>query len=336
MNDDWPPSPGERQRLVSVVIPVYCEGGHLRAILTAVDNAMEPTGCSYEILLIDDGSPDETWRVICAESQSFPMLRAFRLSRNFGKEAALCAGMAEARGDAVIVMDGDLQHPPALLPEMIRIWCSGAVDIVEGVKVDRGRESPVSRASAWLFYAVTSRLSGFQMRGACDFKLLDRKVVDAWLQMEERNVFFRGTVAWLGFTRAQIPFVVAERAGGRSGWSYVRRLHLAITGITSFSSLPLQLVTAAGTLFLVFAVILATQTLFVLLSGRAVSGFATVILLLLIVGSLLMISLGLIGSYLARIYDEVKRRPRYVVTQRIDRATADGGSSPSVVSTPRG
>src|SRR5262245_12400979 len=189
-------------------------------------------------------------------------------------------------------MDSDGQHPPSLIPVMIRTWRETGADIVEATKVTRGKETLFDKLAAGLFYLIWNKLSGFELKGASDFKLLSRRVTNAWRQLDEREVFFRGMTAWLGFTRVQVPFEVAGRMGGASGWSFVRRLKLALTGISAFSSLPLQFVTFAGILFLFFAILLAAETLFMLLSGRALSGFTTVILLQLIVGSLLMISLG--------------------------------------------
>ncbi len=302
-------------------MPVYREGSHIGTILAAVRDALAEVDVTFELVLIDDGSPDDTWSVLGEQAKTFPMLRAARLSRNFGKDAALCAGMEMARGDAVIVMDGDGQHPPSLLPEMVRAWRETGADIVEATKITRGEETFFSKLSAGLFYLIWNKLSGFELKGASDFKLLNRRAADAYLQMEERNVFFRGMTAWLGFRRVQIPFEVAGRVGGQSGWSVLRRLGLALTGITAFSALPLQVITFAGILFLLFAFALGVQTLFVFLAGHAVSGFTTVILLLLFIGSILMISLGIIGEYLARIYQEVKGRPRYVIAQSIEAAS---------------
>jgi glycosyltransferase involved in cell wall biosynthesis len=233
---------------------------------------------------------------------------------------ALCAGLERARGDAVIVMDGDGQHPPSLLPDVLHLWQTTGVDIVEAVKTKRGPESLSGKLSALLFYIILNKLSGFDLKGASDFKLMNRKAVNAWLEMHERNVFFRGMTVWMGFTTVRLPFAVAPRSAGKSSWSYLKRLRLAVTGLTAFSSFPLQLVTLAGAVFFVFAVLLGAQTLYLKLAGRAVSGFATVILLELIIGSALMISLGIVGEYLARIYEEVKGRPRYVVTESIESA----------------
>ena len=317
MDDVSPTTP-----LISVVIPLYNEGSHLRELLSDLKTALQETGCRFEVILVDDGSPDDTWENIKEEAQAFPSLRAVRLSRNFGKELALCAGLERAHGDAVVVMDGDGQHPPSLLPMMVEKWRSSGADIVHAVKTKRGREPVAGKVGAFLFYLILNKLSGFDLKGASDFKLVNRKVTDTWLAMRERNVFFRGMTAWMGFSTVKIPFQVVARRGGKSGWSYLRRAKLALIGITTFSSFPLHLVTFAGVIFFIFAIGLGIQTLYLKLTGRAFTGFATVILLELIIGSLLMISLGIIGEYLARIYEEVKGRPRYIVAESID--LADG------------
>ena len=313
MDDVSPTTP-----LISVVIPLYNEASHLRELLADLKTALQETGCRFEVILVDDGSPDDTWENIKEEAQVFPSLRAVRLSRNFGKELALCAGLERAHGDAVVVMDGDGQHPPSLLPIMIEKWRSSGADIVHAAKTKRGREPVAGKVGAFLFYLILNKLSGFDLKGASDFKLVNRKVTDTWLSMRERNVFFRGMTAWMGFSTVKIPFQVVARRGGRSGWSYLSRAKLALIGITTFSSFPLHLVTFAGVIFFIFAIGLGIQTLYLKLTGRAFTGFATVILLELIIGSLLMISLGIIGEYLARIYEEVKGRPRYIVAESID------------------
>ena len=287
--------------LISVVIPLYNEGSHLRELLADLKTVLQQTGCRFEVILVDDGSSDSTWAKIQDEARMSLELRGVRLSRNFGKELALCAGFERARGDAVIVMDGDGQHPPSLLPLMIETWRTSGADIIEAIKRRRGRESLTSKFGALTFYVILNKLSGFDLKGASDFKLMDRRVLDTWLAMRERNVFFRGMTAWMGFRTIQIPFEVAPRRAGKSGWSYLRRAKLALIGITTFSSFPLHLVTFTGMIFFLFAVGLGIQTLYLKLAGRAFTGFATVILLELIIGSLLMISLGIIGEYLARI-----------------------------------
>ncbi len=308
---------GERE-FISIVMPVYREAAHIGEVLRDVHDSLLKADVRFEIVLVEDGSPDDTWKALVEQSRNFPMMRAARLSRNFGKEHALCAGLEMARGDAVIVMDADGQHPPTMLPKVIDTWRETGVDIVECTKIDRGEETLFSKVAAGIFYWLWNKLSGFEMRGASDYKLLSRQAVNAYLQMDERNVFFRGMTAWLGFSRAQVPFEVAVRAGGSTSWSIMHRVRLALTGISGFSSLPLQFVTFTGLIFLLFSVIFGLYTLILQLVGHAATGFSTVILLLLVIGSLLMISLGIIGIYLARIYDEIKGRPRFVISQYIE------------------
>jgi len=303
---------GARPEL-SVVLPCLNEGSHLARSLEVLAGVLDGLGLAYELVVVDDGSSDDTWAVLERFAAEHGSLRALRLSRRFGKELALAAGLEHARGAAVLVMDADLQHPPALIPAMVRAWREERFDVVEGVKVKRGAEPVLARLGARFFYPLFRRLSGFDLEGASDFKLIDRRVLEAWAEMGERNVFFRGMSAWLGFRRKELPFEVAPRAGGRSGWSAWRLLRLAVNGITSFSSAPIHLITAMGLLFLAFAVVLGLQTLYGKLAGESATGFTTVIVLLLMVGSLILIALGVIGLYVARIYDEVKGRPRYVV-----------------------
>ena len=303
----------------SVVIPVYCESQGLFKLLQELYQVLIPLNKEFEIILIDDGSPDDTWRILGQLCLQYPSLKAVRLSRNFGKEYALSAGLELAKGEAIIIMDGDLQHPPALIPAMVDMWRSiPKPDIVEAVKTRRSQESFFARAGAKLFYSFLHKTSGYDLRGASDYKLFDRKVLNAWYRMGEHNLFFRGMSAWLGFNRVQLPFEVPDRLSGSTRWSAKNLVKLAITGVTSFSSLPLHFVTFSGGIFLIVALIIILQTVWLKATGQAVDGFATVIILLLIIGSLLMISLGIIGIYIARIYDEVKLRPRYLISETLN------------------
>lgn len=303
--------------LITVVIPVYNEESQICENINLIIKCLEETGMEFMILLVDDGSTDGTWLRLKMLSKEIPCIKALRLSRNFGKEAALCAGLTAAEGDACIIMDADLQHPPTLIPEMIRLWKDDGYEVVEGVKALRGHESMINKVGANLFYKTLSKLSGFNMQQSSDFKLLDKKVVLAWRSMNERGTFFRGMSAWVGYNRISIPFNVGIRTKGVSKWSLINLFTLAVKAITSFSYFPLHLVTFMGVVFLVGALVLGIQTLYMKLTGIALSGFTTVILLLLIIGSCLMISLGVIGTYIARIYEEVKCRPRYIVADEI-------------------
>jgi len=303
--------------VLSVVLPCLNEASHLESSLSVVRGVLAGIGLPFELVVVDDGSTDGTWELLTRLRAVHPDLRAVRLSRRFGKEQALCAGLDATRGEAVVVMDADLQHPPSLLPDMVKAWREEGFPVVEAVKSDRGRESLLSRLGAGSFYALMDRLSGFDLRGASDYKLLDRRAVEAWGEMRERNVFFRGMSAWLGFPRKELPFRVEDRAGGSTNWSPMQLARLAVLGITSFSSAPIHLITLMGLLFLAFALVLSAQTLFNFFSGKAATGFTTVIVLVLITGSMVMIGLGVIGTYVSRIYEEVKGRPRYVVAERL-------------------
>jgi len=304
---------------LSIVIPLLNEEPHLEQTLATIRRELAVFEGDYELVLVDDGSSDGTWKLLQEAVNAFGDVRAIRLSRRFGKELAMCAGIERARGDAVVTMDGDLQHPPRLIPEMVRCWEEEGFDIVEGVKKHRGEESSSYRTQTGFYYFLLRSLSGIDLKGASDFKLMDRKVVDAWSRMGERNVFFRGMSAWLGFRRKSLFFDVEQRAGGRSAWSSIGLIRLAINGITSFSSLPVHIITVMGAIFLCFALLLGVNSLVQWFRGEAVTGFTTVNLLLLMIGSMLMIGLGIIGEYIAKIYDEVKGRPRYVISEIAER-----------------
>jgi glycosyltransferase involved in cell wall biosynthesis len=313
----------------SVLIPAFNEEATLASTVAAARAALAQAGATFEFVLVDDGSTDGTFAEIarlCADGDA----RGLRFARNFGKEAAIRAGLEAARGACVVVMDADAQHPAALIGDMLARWRAGGVDVVEAVKRERGDERWARRAAAAAFYRTFAALTGQDLEGQSDFKLLDRRAVEHYLALPETHLFFRGMTAWLGLRRAALPFDVAPRAGGRSGWSLRALARLAVRAVTSFTSAPLHLVTLAGLAFLLFAVLLGAQTVWRWIGGSAVEGFTTVILLLLIIGSTVMIGLGVIGEYLARIYDEVKRRPRYIVAERIE-ATAPpqhgGGAS---------
>lgn len=306
----------DENSLISIVMPVYNEGKHIASSVKTVENILKKANIKYEFVLVDDGSKDNSWGVLSELSDKDPLIRSVRLSRNFGKEAALCAGLDETKGDAVVVLDSDLQHPPELIPDFVRIWRDEDVDVVEGVKSDRGKENKFYKGMAKLFYSLLLELTGIDLRNASDFKLLDRNVVTAMQQMPEKITFFRGMSAWVGFTRQRVPFEVKDRVEGSSKWTFKRLVSLAVTSITSYASAPLKLIIYLGFLMFAFAVVLGIQTLVRYFMGAAMEGFTTVILLLLFIGSAIMICLGIIGLYLERIYHEIKGRPRYIISRR--------------------
>jgi glycosyltransferase involved in cell wall biosynthesis len=305
-------------KIVSVIIPLFNEAGAVRETLQEILRHTGSTTYDCEVILIDDGSTDGTWDIVTSMAQSQERVKGIRLSRNFGKEAAIAKGLEFASGDAVIVIDGDGQHPPELIPAMLSLWEKEGVDIVEAVKTDRGNERISSTTGAKLFYWLMNLLSGIEINNSSDFKLLGREVVDAHNRLPESSRFFRGIVSWLGYSKVQIPFSVRERTAGRSGWSLIRLVKLALDASTSFSSLPLHVITILGMITFLVSIILGVQTLYMKYSGAAVSGFTTVILLLLLMCSVLMVSLGIIGVYLGRIFEEVKRRPGSIVRDSVN------------------
>jgi glycosyltransferase involved in cell wall biosynthesis len=307
---------------LSIVLPAYCEAGHLAESLAVIRTHAADLGVPYELVVVDDGSPDDTWQVLQTLARQWPELRAFRLARNFGKEGCLLAGLEASRGEAVIVMDSDMQHPPELIGRMYRLWADEKYDVVNAVKVERGDETWTKRRLTRLYYGLFARLAGVDIGDSSDFKLLSRHVVETYCRLPERNTFFRGLVTWMGFRQTDIPFNVAARAGGTTSWSFLKLMRLAINSMVNFSTIPLQAVTLLGITFLIFGLALAADTLWLKLSGQAVEGFTTVILLLLIIGAVLMIALGIIGQYVARIFDEVKRRPRYLIREQSGSQTA--------------
>ena len=304
-----------KERFITVVMPVYCEELNIEEMVRQVSHVLDGLEIKYEIILVDDGSIDKTWDIITAIFESNELVKGILLSRNFGKESALCAGLDKATGDAVIVMDSDLQHPPKLIADMVACWLKGGVDIVDAIKEDRGKEDWLSKKTAILFYKIFFFFSKYDLKGGSDYKLLDRCVVDAWKQMQERNLFFRGMSTWLGFRRKEIGYSVQDRKSGESGWSKAQLIRLAVTSITSYSSAPLHIVTILGGIFGIGAIIGIIHTLYQSITGVSVAGFPTVIILILIVGSIIMISLGIMGEYIARIFDETKGRPRYFISR---------------------
>lgn len=301
---------------LSIVIPFYNEEEQVALTVAAVTETVAAIpDCESELILIDDGSTDSTWAKLEQAAASHPEIRLLGFSRNFGKEAALCAGLDAVTGDCAVVLDGDLQFPPRYIPEMVRLWREEGYEVVDGIKIERQSENPLARAAANTFYRIFRRASGINLRNASDFKLLDRRVVDAWRELDERETFFRGLSAWLGFRRIEMPFTVDDRTTGHSKWNVRALMRLSINAIAGFSSAPLHLIVAMGVVFWLLALVLGIQTLVMKLLGRAESGFTTVILLLLLIGGGIMIALGLIGSYIGKIYHEVKGRPRYLVSR---------------------
>ena len=301
---------------LSVVLPAYSEEQMLAKTCRTLKKILDLAEINYELVIVDDGSTDQTWKIIEETAEKDRNVTGVHFSRNFGKEAAIVAGLAQASGNAVAVMDCDLQHPPEVLVKMYRLWEQG-YEVVEGIKKSRGTETVFHRKSAGFFYRIMSRATGFNMENASDFKLLDRKAVESVLSMPERSMFFRATSSWVGFKSTSVLFEVQEREAGESKWSTGSLIRYAFRNIVAFTTLPLQFVTIGAGGCFICSLLLLIYSLVRYFTGHAVEGYTTLLIVMLFIGSAVMMSLGIIGYYIARIYEEVKRRPRYIVSRII-------------------
>ena len=297
---------------LSVVLPAYNEEESVPLAADVIGDLLTQAGIDQYFFFVKECSVFYTWRAIQEAAARRPQVRGIRFSRNFGKEAAIFAGLAQAKGDCCVVLDCDLQHPPEKILEMYRLWQQGW-QVVEGVKISRGKESPLHTLAAKTFYRFLSGATRIDMSHASDFKLLDRRAVDVLVAMREKNAFFRALSSWIGFDTAQVEFEVQPRAAGESKWSLRSLTRYAVTNLAAFSTAPLQIVTILGVLVFLCSLVLGCWSLWQKINGQALEGFTTVILLLLLIGSALMVCLGILGYYIAKIYEEIKDRPRYIV-----------------------
>ncbi len=303
--------------MLSIVIPAYNEEGNILNTCKVISDIMKEAEIDFDFVFVNDGSKDTTWEKLVEASKIYPNVNAINFSRNFGKESAVFAGLKHAKGDAVVVMDCDLQHPPETVVKMYKIWKNNDVDIVEGVKADRGKESAVYKIFASMFYSIIMKTSKLDMKSSSDFKLMDKKVVNSINEMPERLTFFRAMSSWVGYKKEKVEFVVAKREIGETKWSFTGLFKYAINSITSFTSSPMQIVTFFGFLLLIISVVLGGFTFVNWILGNSLEGFTTVIILQLLTSSIIMFSLGVIGFYLSKIYEEIKNRPRYIVSDLI-------------------
>ena len=303
--------------MLSVIIPAYNEEQMITKTSWTISEILSAENIDYELLFVNDGSKDNTWKLICEESQKNSHVKGICFSRNFGKESAIFAGLAESKGNCCVVIDCDLQHPPKKIVEMYRLWEQG-YEIVEGVKADRGTESRFHNLAAKCFYTIISNATNIDMSHASDFKLLDRKAINVLLNMPEKNAFFRALSSWIGFKSIRVEFNVQERDAGESKWSMKSLIKYAVSNITDFTVLPMQIVTFLGVIMFIAAVILTIWALYQKIIGVALGGFTTVVILQCFTGSIIMVSLGIIGYYIAKVFDEVKGRPRYIIAERTE------------------
>lgn len=304
--------------MLSVILPAYNEAQMIDAAMRRIHEILKEAKIPYEIIFVNDGSTDGTKEEIEKAANLNSRVRGLCFSRNFGKEAAIYAGLADAAGDCAVVLDCDLQHPPEKIVDMYRLWQDG-YDVIEGVKKSRGKESKGHAFAVKGFYKMISKATGVDMENASDFKLLDRKAIDTLINIPEKNMFFRAMSSWIGFKTISVEYDVAERTAGTTKWSTKSLFRYALSNITSFTTAPMELVTILGVITFVTGLILSVVALVQKIRGVALGGFTTVIILLCIFSSIIMISLGIIGFYIAKIYDEVKGRPRYIISEIIER-----------------
>jgi dolichol-phosphate mannosyltransferase len=298
--------------VLSVVIPAYNEAGNLRTIVDSIKQHAAHLFDALEIIIVNDGSTDKTQEVLASIARVDASVKPITFSRNFGKEAAIEAGLELSCGDAVLLIDADSQHPPSLIPAMVEKWKAGA-HVVNAKKRDRGNESKAYGLASKLFYRLFSAAAGVEFKGASDFKLLDREVVDALNACREHARFFRGLVAWVGFDQVDMMFDVQPRSVGHSSWSTLSLIKYSIRNLITFSSLPLTAIAVCGFGLTVLSFLLIVQTLVRYMTGESLSGFTTIIIAQAAFSGAILFAVGVIALYVGRVYEEQKGRPTYIV-----------------------
>jgi polyisoprenyl-phosphate glycosyltransferase len=325
---------GRTLGLLSVVVPLHDEEGTVAELYRRMVVALGEL--PFELVLVDDASSDSTGPAVDELADGDPRVRVLHLARNFGHQAALTAGLEHARGDAVAMLDGDLQDPPEVILEMLRHWAGGS-DVVYAVRTQRNGESWAKQATARWFYRVFSRLSELDMRrNSGDFRLLDRRALDALLAMRERSRFLRGMTVWIGYTQTAVEYERDRRYAGETKFTLAKMVKFSLDAITAFSSMPLQLATVLGFFFAGVAFLTLPVVIGLRLAGQTIPGFATVLCIVLLLGGIQLITTGIIGEYVGRIYDEVKGRPLYLVraTRNFDPGDAKGAEAPPMEELP--
>jgi dolichol-phosphate mannosyltransferase len=302
----------------SIVVPAYNEEDTLAEFYARLVKVLESLDGGSEILFVNDGSTDETEKILQQLHQKDPRVRILHLSRNFGHQVAITAGIDLAQGRACLIMDADLQDPPEVIPEMVRLWHAG-FEVVYGLRKKRLGESRFKLASASLFYKALKHLARIEIpQNVGDFRLLDRKVVDALKTLPERNRFVRGLVSWVGFRQTDLLYERDARFAGETKYPFLKMLKFALDGITSFSATPLRLATWMGLLcsfasFLLILWVIAAK----LFTDRTVLGWASLMVVVLLIGGVQLLTIGILGEYIGRIFDEAKQRPLYLIREKI-------------------
>ncbi len=301
---------------VSIVVPVYNEGDNILHFTAAVKEVMDKQPYEWDLLFVDDGSRDNSLEILEDLQKKFSNIHVLSLSRNCGHQIALTCGLDHAKGDAVISMDGDMQHPPELLPELLAKWEEG-YHVVQTIRKDTQGVSRFKKKSSEMYYRLINRLSGVRIRpGGSDFRLLDRQAVEALGKYREHDRFLRGMVTLLGYKVAEVPFIASPRFAGKSKYSLSKMVKLAVDGIVGYSVVPLRAAFVAGLLFAVLSFLLLLHVLYVYICDEVVSGWTTIMVCMSLFGGTQLIMLGIMGEYLGRIYTEVKNRPLYLIKNK--------------------
>lgn len=299
--------------LLSIIIPCYNEEEGISNTISEIFKLMKKTNIYFEIILIDDGSKDDTFQIISNKVNEYPgIVRVVSFSRNFGKEAAILAGLKYSNGDCAVIMDSDLQHPPNMISEMYDLWISG-YDVIEGIKKSRQKENLLNKIFAKIFYAIFSNMTGIDMRNASDFKLIDRKVIELLVSLPEKNTFFRGLTFWSGYKMITVEYEVGERILGETKWSLKSLFKYAISNVISFSSAPLKIINWLSLLMIAMSMVFGIRAFQLYFTHQAAGGITTVVCLILLSGGLILLSLSIIGEYISQIYEEIKGRPSYII-----------------------
>jgi glycosyltransferase involved in cell wall biosynthesis len=302
---------------ISCIVPVYNEQANIETFFPMLAECLNKLTNRFEIIVVDDGSKDATVAKIIQLPQNLN-IKLIGFSRNFGKETALTAGLEHCSGDVAILMDADFQHPIEVIPEFLAEWGKG-YEMIYGVRKNRDKESRIKRSFARLFYWLMAKITKIDLpNNAGDFRLLDRKVIEAINSFQERIRFMKGLYAWVGFKKTAVPYEVQDRVGGKSSWGFFKLTELAITGITTFSDIPLRVWGFVGfivsLLSLIYAIYIVTSTM---IYGTDLPGFPSIIVAVMFLGGVQLLSIGILGEYIARIFTEVKQRPKYLVETKI-------------------
>lgn len=303
---------------VSIIIPCYNETGNIKVLYQRILESVNKLDVDYELIFIDDGSIDETFNIIKSLHKENSKAKLVSFSRNFGHQAAIIAGLDFCKGDCAIMMDADLQHPPELIPEMISLWKDG-FEIVNTIRDETSSETFFKKLTSRGFYKLINMISKTKIEaGSADFRLLDRKVIESFKEIGEYSIFIRGMINWMGFNSTQIHYSSSERFSGASKYSIRKMISFALDGITSSSSMPLHISMVLGLLISLLSFIYLVYALYIrFFTNEALEGWTSIIISVLFIGGIQLISIGILGEYLGKIFYEVKKRPRYIINKRI-------------------